>query len=194
MSDDTNTRRRFLQATGAAATLALAGCTGGGGGDDGGDATTTESGGDGDDGDNGDSDTTTSEETTTSGEMTTTGGSMEVPSEVTDYLSNTGNFDGSLEDMTGTGNVEVTVGAQGNGGAFAFGPAAIRIDAGTDVNWAWNGEGGSHNVVHEDGDFESSLVSESGNDFQHTFEETGVYLYFCEPHKSLGMKGAVIVV
>jgi halocyanin-like protein len=189
MSEDSNTRRRFLQATGAAATLAIAGCTGGGGGGGGdGEDTTTES--NGDDSDNGDTET----DTTTSGEMTTTSGSMEVPSEVSDYLSNTGNFDGSVEDMTGTGNVEVTVGAQGNGGAFAFGPAAIRIDAGTDVNWAWNGEGGSHNVVHEDGEFESSLVSSSGNDFQHTFEETGVYLYYCAPHKSLGMKGAVIVV
>lgn len=186
--EDRRSRRRdVLRGIGVTGVFALAGCTGGGGGGGGdGEDTTTESSGD--DSDDGDS------ETTTSGEMTTTSGSMEVPSEVSDYLSDTGNFDGTVEDMTGTGNVNVTVGAQGNGGNFAYAPAAIRIDAGTDVNWSWNGEGGSHNVVHEDGDFESSLVSDSGNDFQHTFEETGVYLYYCAPHKSLGMKGAVIVV
>ena len=184
MSDDSNTRRRFLQATGAAATLAIAGCSGGGGGDttteDGGDETTESGGG----------------ETTEGGSMTTTGGgSMEVPQEVSDYLSDTSNFDGTVEDMTGSGNVEVAVGAEGNDGNYAYSPAAVRIDAGTDINWAWTGEGQAHNVVAESGAFDSGdPVDQSGNNFQHTFEETGVYRYYCTPHKALGMKGAVIVV
>ncbi len=29
--------------------------------------------------------------------------------------------------------------------------------------------------------------------FEHTFEEAGVYTYACTPHKTLGMKGAVVV-
>ena len=119
------------------------------------------------------------------------GGGGGVPSEVSDYLSGANNFDGSVADETGSGNVEVKVGA-GNG--LAFGPAAVRIDVGTDINWSWTGQGGSHNVVAEDGEFDSGgLVGGSGNNYQHTFEEAGTYLYYCEPHKGSGMKAAVIV-
>lgn len=173
-SDRRQSRRRFLQLTGVAATLSVAGCSGGG--DSGGDA-----------GDGGSEETTAVEETTA-------GSDSGVPDEVSEYLSETGNFDGTVADETGSGNVEVQVGAEGNGGNVAFAPPAVRIDAGTDINWTWTGEGGSHNVVHEDGEFRSDLIEEGGNDFQHTFEEPGVFLYFCEPHKSLEMKGAVIVV
>jgi halocyanin-like protein len=120
-----------------------------------------------------------------------TNGGGDVPSEVSDYLSDANNFDGSVADETGSGNVEVEVGAAGG---LAFGPAAVRIDEGTDINWSWVGAGGSHNVVAEDGTFDSgSTVGGSGNNFQHTFEEAGTYLYFCTPHKASGMKGAVIV-
>jgi halocyanin-like protein len=211
MSDDSNTRRRFLQATGAAATLAIAGCSGGGGGD-----TTTESGG-GETTESGGGETTESggEETTEGGSMTTEGGSMtteggsmtteggsmttesgsmEVPQEVSDYLSDTSNFDGSLEDMTGQDSVTVEVGAEGNNGNFAYAPAAIVVDSGTTVTWEWTGQGGQHNVVAESGgDFESELVGQEGTTFEQTFDSTGVVTYFCTPHKSLGMKGAVIV-
>jgi halocyanin-like protein len=196
MSDDSNTRRRFLQATGAAATLAIAGCSGGGGGD-----TTTESGG-GETTESGGEETTeggsmTTEGgsmTTEGGSMTTESGSMEVPQEVSDYLSDTSNFDGSLEDMTGQDSVTVEVGAEGNNGNFAYAPAAIVVDSGTTVTWEWTGQGGQHNVVAESGgDFESELVGQEGTTFEQTFDSTGVVTYFCTPHKSLGMKGAVIV-
>jgi halocyanin-like protein len=113
---------------------------------------------------------------------------------VDEYLSDVGNYDGTVADETGTGNVEVAVGAEGNGGNYAFAPAAVVVDAGTDINWGWTGQGQQHNVVHEGGDFESSLTGQEGNDFQHTFEETGVYRYYCQPHKGLGMKGVVVVV
>jgi halocyanin-like protein len=114
-----------------------------------------------------------------------------VPSDVSNYLSDANNFDGSVADEAGSGNVSVDVGA-GNG--LAFGPAAVRIDAGTEINWGWTGNGGGHNVVAEDGAFDSGgIVNGSSNNFQHTFEDSGVYLYYCEPHKGSGMKGAVIV-
>ncbi|SDM94650.1 halocyanin domain-containing protein [Halogranum gelatinilyticum] len=102
------------------------------------------------------------------------------------------NFDGTV-DKTGQSEVTVTVGAQGNGGSFAFGPAAVRVDPGTKVVWKWSGGGGSHNVVAEDGSFESELVGESGHTFSHTFESEGISKYACVPHKAMGMKGAVVV-
>lgn len=116
------------------------------------------------------------------------------PDEVATYLADTDNFDGSLQDETGTDSVSVDVGAPGNGGNFAFAPPAIRVDTGTTVTWVWTGEGNMHNVVHEGGDFESQQTAEAGFEFDHTFDSTGTYRYACTPHASLGMKGAVVVV
>jgi halocyanin-like protein len=108
-------------------------------------------------------------------------------------MSDVGNYDGVV-DQTGSGEVTVTVGAEGNGGNFAFGPAAVQVDPGTTVVWEWNGEGGQHNVVTEEGgDFESELSSEAGFTFEQTLEEEGVIKYFCQPHRALGMKAVVVV-
>ncbi|MGN8217903.1 halocyanin domain-containing protein [Halococcus morrhuae DSM 1307] len=98
-----------------------------------------------------------------------------------------------IADHRGQSTVEITVGATGNGGNFAFGPAAVRIDAGATVVWQWNGEGGSHNVVAEAGEFESEMQSDQGATFEHAFDGSGVYRYYCAPHEAMGMKGAVVV-
>lgn len=116
------------------------------------------------------------------------GGSGDVPSEVSDYISGANNYDG-VADKTGSDSVTVKVGA-GNG--LAFGPAAVRVSTGTTVTWEWTGNGGSHNVVAKDGSFDSGDYKSSGT-FEHTFDEAGNYLYYCEPHRASGMKGAVIV-
>jgi halocyanin-like protein len=110
------------------------------------------------------------------------------------YLSNADNFDGEPVDETGSDSVTIRVGAEGNGGGFAFAPPAVQVDTGTTVTWEWTGEGGQHNVVAEAGaDFESELTGEAGFTFERTFEESGAVKYFCRPHKSLGMKGVVEV-
>jgi halocyanin-like protein len=202
-------RRRFVQGLGVvAATVSLAGCSGGDG--DGGDGDSGD--GDGGDGDGGSAETPASTATpaptatdtpagtpagsdTPAPTATPTGSDGESGGEVANYLSDVGNFDGSVADRTGQGEVTVEVGADGNGGGFAFGPAAVRVDAGTTVVWNWVGKGGLHNVVAEDGTFDSGdPVSGSSASFEYTFEETGTYLYYCSPHKALGMKGAVEVV
>lgn len=110
-----------------------------------------------------------------------------------EWFSNVDNYDGVV-DETGSSSVTVEVGTQANGGAYGFGPAAVRVDPGTTVTWEWTGNGSSHNVVAEGGgSFESELVGDAGHTFEHTFEEAGVYRYACTPHKALGMKGAVVV-
>ncbi|WP_236035496.1 halocyanin domain-containing protein [Haloarcula rubra] len=110
------------------------------------------------------------------------------------WFDGVGNFDGTV-DETGQDTVEITVGAEGNGGAFAFDPAAVRVSPGTEVVWTWTGEGGGHNVVSDgDGPLDSGgLVSEAGTTYSYTFDSEGVYKYVCEPHAGLGMKGAVVV-
>jgi halocyanin-like protein len=110
------------------------------------------------------------------------------------YLDGVSNFEGTTVDRTGQEQTTLTVGASGNNGNFAFDPAAVRVSPGTTVVWEWNGKGGSHNVVAEDGSFDSGApVVDEGTTFEQTFEEPGIYPYFCNPHKGLGMKGAIVV-
>ncbi|WP_435349414.1 halocyanin domain-containing protein [Haloarchaeobius sp. HRN-SO-5] len=106
-----------------------------------------------------------------------------------------GNTDGvtSVVDWTGEDRVTITVGARGNGGAFAFDPPVVRVDPGTTVVWRWSGDGGVHNVVAADGSFGSDTMGEAGTTFEHVPESTGVVRYSCTPHESLGMKGALVV-
>jgi halocyanin-like protein len=200
MQDET-TRRWFVRELGVAAVVAsMAGCSGDGGdGSDGEDATPT--------GTPAPTDTPTPTGTPTPTETqsatpTETQSATDTPtpadgggqSEIDEYLSGTSNYDGTLADRTGQDEVVVEVGAEGNGGGFAFGPAAIRVDSGTTVVWEWIGEGGLHNVVAEDGSFDSGApVSGADATFEHTFTGSGTWLYFCNPHKALGMKGAVVV-
>ncbi|WP_123535151.1 halocyanin domain-containing protein [Halosimplex salinum] len=113
-------------------------------------------------------------------------------SDLGEWFSNVSNFDGVV-DETGKDEVTVDVGSQANNGAFGFGPPAVRVDPGTTVVWEWTGEGTPHNVVAEDGSFESDMITEAGATFTHTFEEAGVTKYVCVPHQAMGMKGAVIV-
>jgi len=112
------------------------------------------------------------------------------------YLSEEGTWGGVTTDGTGRTAVTVDVGAEGNGNFFAFSPAALVVDPGTTVRWRWTGDGGGHNVVSEDEVFNSGdPVTEAGAEFEYTFgdDETGVYQYFCNPHKSSQMKGVVVV-
>ena len=107
------------------------------------------------------------------------------------WLDNVDNYDGEAVDRTGQDRVTIEVGTEGNSGAYAFAPAAVRVDPGTTVTWEWTGNGGQHNVVADSGDFESELVAEGGHTFEQTIEETT--RYYCSPHRSLGMKGVVEV-
>ncbi|MBX0297431.1 halocyanin domain-containing protein [Haloarcula nitratireducens] len=116
-------------------------------------------------------------------------------SEVSEYLGNSANFDGNLTVKSSSDAVSVKVGAEGNGGAYAYAPVAIEISSGTTVSWEWTGKGSTHNVVSQgDGPLDSgSPVAEASTTYEHTFEDSGTYLYYCTPHKSMGMKGAVVV-
>lgn len=107
------------------------------------------------------------------------------------WFDNVPNYTG-VTDATDKSTVTVTVGADGNN-SLAFAPAAIKITAGTTVVWKWTGNGGSHNVIATDGAFQSQLTSEHGHTFSYTFSNTGTYKYYCEPHKTMGMKGVVLV-
>ena len=108
------------------------------------------------------------------------------------WLSDTGNYS-NVADKTGTSEVTVSVGVQGNNGAYAFAPPAIEISTGTTVLWKWTGKGGNHDVVAQNGSFESELQGTEGATFEHSFDSSGTYKYYCTPHRAMGMKGGIVV-
>lgn len=165
-------RRTVVKFTAAAVgTTALAGCTG--------------SGADDDTADSGESGTDTDAEDSSSD----TGGAVASEPEYDGWFDDVDSYE-QTADMTGEDSVTVQVGAEDG---LAFGPAAVAVDAGTTVIWEWTGEGGSHNVSAENGDFESETVDEEGYTFEQTVDQAGVFKYACTPHRTLGMKGAIVV-
>ena len=118
------------------------------------------------------------------------------------YLDDVENFEGTA-DARGMDPVELKVGVEPDG--FLFGPsAAVLIEPGTTIEWMWTGRGGNHNVVHDpevvdEPTFDSrpthegGVAAAEGTTFEHTFEEAGIFEYVCTPHRSLGMKGVIVV-
>ena len=165
MDTGKTSRRRFITAAATVgASVALAGCSGGG--DDG---------------------------------QSPSGNYSAAEQRVVEYLTTddeTGNFDGSFVDETGADEVTIAVGASGNGGNYAYAPPAVTVSPGTTVSWEWTGEGGSHNVVSADGsdfEFASGNPQEQREPFTRTFDGSGVAFYYCSPHRTLGMKGGIVV-
>ena len=121
-------------------------------------------------------------------------GGSEGPAGYGDWFSDVGNYEGT-RDLRGQSEVTVEVGAGENG--LLFDPPAILVDQGTTVIWEWTGAGGGHNVVEENEAFSSGSPAEAeGTTFEHTFadaSEGDVFRYVCEPHRAVGMKGAVAV-
>jgi halocyanin-like protein len=114
-----------------------------------------------------------------------------------DWLVHQGSpVDGGFRDARGQSEVTVEVGAQGNGGPYAFAPANLWIDPGTTVTFTWVSN--THNTLVEsqpsDADWGGhSPVENSGFEYSFTFETAGLYEYYCEPHLSLGMKAGIAV-
>jgi halocyanin-like protein len=182
-------RRTVLSLGALAVGGGLAGCTADSDGDSDGD------GGGDDGGDNGDS--------------SDGGVSVEDYPAVDEWLTETeigaadGNYDGTIADQRGQDDVTVAVGAEGNDGNFAYDPPAVAVSTGTEVAWEWTGEGNPHNVEalpeeqigESDYEFSSGEAEGgSGVKYRRTLDDPGIVLYHCEPHLSLGMKGAIVVV
>ncbi|CAI48560.1 halocyanin [Natronomonas pharaonis DSM 2160] len=118
-----------------------------------------------------------------------------VPQRIHEYVHTTQGYEESIPDRTGQSELRVAVGA-GTGG-LAFDPVVARIDAGTTVVWEWTGRGSTHNVVSDDGSdfsFESARHAEAGTTFEQPFDEPGIALYVCTPHRAQSMFGALDVV
>lgn len=147
-----------------------------------------------------------SSSTTQSNETTGTGGTTPTETEADanpltaapkygDWFEGVSNYNSLTRTYTqDTETAQVTVGASGNGGFRAFEHPAITIPTGATVEWEWSGEGGEHNVVAENGTFDSGEpTSEPDTTFSYEFTSTGQHLYACDTHRDEGMKGSVSV-
>src|SRR5210317_2637765 len=82
-----------------------------------------------------------------------------------------------------------------------FSPKVIRVEPGTTVIWE-SGGANDHNVIASDGSwqaissdyFEYGIITK-GDQYEYTFDEPGVYEYYCPYHgtNNKGMVGTVIV-
>ena len=73
---------------------------------------------------------------------------------------------------------------------FKYDPDPIRIAAGTTVVWS-NSDLAAHTVTADDGSWGSEYMAR-GDVFSTTFDEPGVYVYYCELHppRQAGIAGA----
>ena len=78
-----------------------------------------------------------------------------------------------------------------------FHPPAIAVSGratGVTITFEWWETEQEHNVVHEDGDFESDFHSEPGEHFDVSFHQGHlgeIFRFYCENHRDEGMKGAI---
>lgn len=105
--------------------------------------------------------------------------------------------DGTDDEGTdGGGTADETI-RVGPGGDLVFDPAETSVDVGATVEWVWDSD--THTVTPEripDGsDWEGTgtTTHDAGYSHSHTFETEGQYDYYCEPHRSAGRVGTLLV-
>ena len=101
-------------------------------------------------------------------------------------------MEGSLEVRRGAPLVRTEAKATADAVAitgFAFSPATVEVDAGTEVTWN-NEDPTDHTVTSLEGDFGSDSLG-NGDSFSHRFDDPGLYRYRCAIHPE--MEGSVKV-
>lgn len=73
---------------------------------------------------------------------------------------------------------------------FAFSPARLDVKAGTTVTWV-NNDPTLHEVAFIETSIDDAGAIASGESFSFTFNEPGIYNFYCGPHP--GMSGTIVV-
>jgi plastocyanin len=90
--------------------------------------------------------------------------------------------------------------AVGPGGDFVFEPGTVTVAVGDTVRWVWESNG--HNVKPDDVPADSDWSGtpgggldtfDTGHVYTHQFQVAGEFDYLCQPHRSYGMRGTVVV-
>ncbi len=78
-----------------------------------------------------------------------------------------------------------------DGNKMVYSQEIARVDVGDTVTWVPTTKG--HNVEMIASPNGMKLKSKNGKEIQVSFEEPGIYYYWCTPHKGMGMIGLVVV-
>ena len=78
-----------------------------------------------------------------------------------------------------------------NGNKMVYSEEIARINAGDTITWVPTSKG--HNVEMMASPNKMKFKSKNGKEAKITFEEPGIYYYWCTPHKGMGMIGLVVV-
>lgn len=91
-----------------------------------------------------------------------------------------------------------------DGSAYYFDPVGLAIEPGTTVRFinasgmhgtsSYSDDNGKPQRIPDDASgWASPIFNEEGASFEVTFEQEGVYDYYCPPHEALGMVGRIVV-
>jgi plastocyanin len=89
---------------------------------------------------------------------------------------------------------EHTVTVDGFGSNIRFVPETLTINEGDSVRFLWSGQLLPHNAVEVNELFNSGdAMSNVDYTYNFTYNQSGVYEFYCEPHRDLGMLGEITV-
>ena len=88
-----------------------------------------------------------------------------------------------------------TVTVDGFGSNLRFVPDSLTINEGDTVQFLWSDQLLPHNAIEQNEVFDSG-DAERNVDYTYTFNynQSGVYEFYCEPHRNLGMIGEITVI
>lgn len=87
-----------------------------------------------------------------------------------------------------------TITVDGFGSNLRFVPDTLTINEGDTVRFLWSGQLLPHNAIEQNELFNSGEAMRNV-DYTYTFDynQSGVYEFYCEPHRDLGMVGEITV-
>ena len=78
-----------------------------------------------------------------------------------------------------------------DGNKMVYSEEIARVEVGDTITWVPSTKG--HNVEMISSPNDMKFKSKNNKEAKITFEDPGLYLYWCTPHKAMGMIGLVVV-
>ena len=78
-----------------------------------------------------------------------------------------------------------------SGNKMVYSQEIAKIDVGDTVTWLPTSKGHNVEIIASPNDMK--LKSKNGKEVKITFDTSGIYYYWCTPHKGMGMIGLVVV-
>ena len=80
-----------------------------------------------------------------------------------------------------------------DGAKMVYGTDIARVEVGTTITWIPTSKGHNVEFIAGPDGWDLPKKSKNGKEVSITFDQPGVYLYQCTPHKTMGMIALVVV-